>query len=294
MAVYDQSYEPWSGTCAGRFSRIWALVRPGLAAPFRNFWILVVVILAFMIVAGWLMILFAVASSQIPQIFVLGNNIYRENFYNTFFFSTLLAVLSATVGASLVSRDLRHNALLMIFARPVTRGDYVAARFLTLVLFLLVVTLGPGLLLFLGQIGMGTEKLSFGQRLADLGSITLHSLILVVPMSAAVLACSSLTRRASVAGILWAAVFFSGAGFSEILTNALHQDWCGLLSWTNLTAHLGNCVYQSRPVQPGLLSGPQAPVLRTGGWGPLIILVSITVVSLGIVHWRVRSVEGGE
>jgi len=170
----------------------------------------------------------------------------------------------------------------------------VAARFLTLVLFLLFVTLGPGLLLFAGQVGMGIEKLTLGQRLADLGSIALHSLILVVPMSAAVLACSSLTRRAYVAGILWAAIFFSSAGFSEILAAALREDWCRLLSWTNLTAHLGNYVWQARPVKAGLLSGPAAPVLRCGWVEPLLILASITAVSLGIARWRVRSVEGGE
>ena len=75
---------------------------------------------------------------------------------------------------------------------------------------------------------------------------------------------------------------------------ALHEDWCGLLSWTNLTAHLGNHVYQARPVQAGLLSGPQAPALRTGLWEPILILASVTVLSLGIVRWRVRSVEAGE
>ncbi len=294
MAVYDQSYAPWSGPYAGRPARIWALVRPGLAAPFRSFWILVVVILAFMIVAGWLLILFAVAASQMPPIFALGNNLYRESFFNNFFFSTILSTLSATVGASLISRDLRHNALLMIFSRAITRGDYVAAKFLTLSLFLLLVTLGPGLLLFLGQIGMGTEKLSAGQRLADLGSITLHSIIMVVPMAAAVLACSSLSKRAYVAGILWAAIYFSSTGFSEILSSTLHEDWCGLLSWTNLTAHLGNYAYQARPVKAGLLGGAQAPVLKCGWGTPLLILASVTAASLGIVRWRVRSVEAGE
>jgi len=294
MAVYDQSYLPWSGTYAGRPSRIWALVRPGLTQPFRSFWILIVIILAFMIVGGWLLILFAVASAQIPQVFALGNNLYRQNFYNNSMFSTILAVLSATVGASLISRDLRHNALLTIFARAITRGDYVAAKFLTLTLFLLFVTLGPGLLLFIGQIGMGTEDLSAGQRLADLGSITLHSLIMVVPMASAVLACSSLSKRAYVAGILWAVIFFSSTQFSSILSATLHEDWCGLLSWTNLTSHLGNALYQSRPVRPGILSGPENPVLPYGPWPPLLILGTVTVVSLGIVRWRVRSVEAGE
>jgi ABC-type transport system involved in multi-copper enzyme maturation permease subunit len=294
MAVYEQTYLPWSGISASRLSRVWALVQPGLVHPFRSFWTLIVVILAFVLVGGWLLILFAVASSQMPQVFALGNNIYRQEFYNNGLFSMILAVLSCTVGASLISRDLKHHALLMYFSRAITPLDYVAGKFLTLVLFLLFVTLGPGLLLFLGQWGIGMEKLSTAERLADLGAITLHSLVLVVPMSAAVLACSSLARRPYVAGILWATVFFSSVMISDILVRIIGEEWCGLLSWTNLTAHLGNSCYAVREVKAAVPYKPPDPVLECGWAPPLLILAGITVLSLALVRWRLRTVEAGE
>lgn len=300
MAVYDQSYLPWSGAYTSRLSRIWAMTWPGLVQPFRSVWILIVIILAFMIVGGWLILLMAIASqaAQNPAaenisklFFAVGNNIYRVEFFNNYLFSMILMTLSATVGASLISRDLKHNALVMYFSRAITRGDYVAAKFLTLALFLLFVTWVPALLLFAGQLGMGLEKLTLAQRLADLGSITLHSLVIVVPMSAVVLACSSVTRRAYVAGLLWATLFFSSTIFSEVLYQTVRQEWCRMISWTNLTSHLGNFCWQVR-----LTAGmkPPKPVLQVGWEEPLLILGAVTILSLVIVRRRMRSVEAGE
>jgi len=303
MAVYDQSYLPWSGSYTSRPARVWAMVQPGLVQPFRNVWILIVVILAWVLVAVWLMILLLVAQAATrsqeaahlsKMAFALGNNIYREQFFNNFWFSMILMVLSVSAGAGLISRDLRHNAELLYFSRAMTRADYLAGKFLTLAIFLLFVTLGPALLLFGGQTAMGAEKITTGQRLADLGAITLHSLIIVIPMTSVVLACSSLTKRPYVAGILWAALFFASQAFSRILAQGLEADWCGLLSWTNLTSHLGNLCYPSRPIKAGLFTGPSVQVLPYGWREPFFILAGITAASIGIVLWRVRPGGGGE
>jgi hypothetical protein len=287
MAIHDQSYAPWSGTVASRGSRIRAMIGMELLQPFRNLWILLIIIMAFMIVGSWLLLLFFAASQQVIPPQVIGNRIYREGFYNFFLFSMILMVLSGTVGASLIARDLRHHALLMYFSRSITRADYLAGKFLSLVLFLLFVTLGPGLLLFMGQLGMGQEKVTFGQRLADLGAITLHSLILTVPMSAVVLAFSSVTKRAYVASILWATFFFSSLAFSDILYKVLRKDWCKMVNWMNLTAHLGDLCYPRRGASP-----PR--VLECGWVEPLTILSAITLLSLTVVWLRIRSVEAGE
>ncbi len=303
MAVYDQSYRPWSGTYTGRAARIWAMVRPGLVQPFKNIWILLVVLFAWVLVAVWLLILLMVAQAAARSqeaaalskvAFALGNNIYREQFFNNPFFSMILMVLSVAAGAGLVARDFRHRSLLLYFSRAITRADYVAGKLLALALFLLFVTLGPALLLFLGQWAMGTERVTLGDRLGDLLAITLHSLILVVPMSAAVLACSALTKRAYVAGILWASFFFAGQAFSQILSETLDEEWCRLLSWTNLTSHLGNLCYPVREVRAGLLTGPSVRVLQCGWAEPLALLAGVTVLSLGIVAWRVRTVDAAE
>lgn len=286
MAIYDQSYTPWTGTYASRAARVRALIAMELAQPFANRWILIIILLAFMIVGSWLLILFLATSSQIIPPFAIGNRIFREGFYQHPLFSMILMVLSATVGASLISRDVRHRALLMYFSRSITRADYLVGKFLSLVLFLLIVTLGPGLLLFIGQLGMSTERFTFGERMADLLAVVLNSLILTIPMSAVVLAFSSLTKRTYLAAMLWVGFYFLSASMAPTLTFALKADWPKMLSWPNLTAHLGDLCFPQRT--------PTTPILDCGAWPPLLILGAATVASLALVWRRLRSTEGEE
>ena len=307
MAIYDQSYTPWTGTYTTRAARIRAMIAMELAQPFKNVWVLVSVLMAFSLVIGWLLILFIAGSSQVPLPFAFGNRIYRDGFYNfptgsSFtLFSMILMGLSATVGASLISRDLRHRALLMYFSRSITRVDYLLGKFLSLVLFLLIVTLGPGLLLFIGQLGMSQERLTFAQRMGDLGAITLHSLILTVPASALVLAFSSMTKRTYLAAILWASFYFISSSTSEALRFTLRSDWPKILAWTNVTAHLGDLCYAVRP-PPDTIRFPGAksllpvppPILDCGWVPPLLMLTGLTVLSLLVVWRRLRSLEGEE
>jgi ABC-type transport system involved in multi-copper enzyme maturation permease subunit len=219
-------------------------------------------------------------------VFALGNRIYREGFLNNPLFSMLLMVLSATVGASLIARDVRHRALLMYFSRSISRADYLIGKFLSLVLFLLFVTLVPGLILFLGQLGMSQERITTAERFGDLGSIFLHSLVLTVPMSAVVLAFSSMTKRAYLAAILWVIFYFVSSSLSPTLVFAFKADWPKMLSWQNLTAHLGDLCYAQR--------GPPNAILDCGAWPPLLILGSATILSLALVWRRLRSTETEE
>jgi hypothetical protein len=284
MGIYDQSYMPWTGTYTSRWTRIRSIIAMELALPFRKVWIMLIVYLSFSIVGSWLILLFLATSSQILPPFALGNRIYREGFFQNPLFSMVLMVLSATVGSSLIARDVRHRALLMYFSRSITRADYLLGKLLALITLLMLVTLLPGLLLFFGQLGMSQERLSFGDRMSDLGSITLNSLILTVPMASVVLAFSSLTKRTYLAAILWVTFYFLSASLSPALTFALKADWPKMLSWTNLTNHLADLCYARR--------GPaSAPILECGAWPPLLILGSATVLALALVWRRLRSTE---
>ena len=303
MAIYDQSYTPWIGTFASRAARIRAMIAMELAQPFKNLWVLIIVILSFSLVLGWLLILFAVGSQQIPLPALFGNRIYRDGYYNfpvgvpVTLLSMILMGLSSTVGASLISRDIRNRALLMYFSRSITRFDYLLAKFIALVAFLLIVTLGPGLLLFFGQIGMGTERLGIGERLADLGAIILHSLILTVPTSSMVLGFSSMSKRTYLAAIFWLTFFFLGVSLSEALCSSLKETWPKILSWPNVTAYLGDLCYQFRPVVlvPGQQPpGPRAPILDTGPLPAILMLAGMTLLPLLVVWRRLRSVEAEE
>ena len=63
MAVHDLSYAPWTGTPLPRRAAVAAIVRMELLRPFRSLWVRLVVISAFMITGGWLMLLFFAACS---------------------------------------------------------------------------------------------------------------------------------------------------------------------------------------------------------------------------------------
>lgn len=307
MAVYDQSYQPWNGTYGSRAGRIWAMVRLEIVQPFRNIWVLLVVMAAFSLVLAWLLLLF-IALSRVGQAganalpLFSGNMLYRDGFYNfpvflggnaPSLFSLILLFLSATAGSSLIARDLKYNALLLYFSRAITRADYLAGKFLSLTLFLLFVTFVPGVLLFVGSLGMGNEALTFGERLRDLLGILLQSLVLVIPMASAALAFSSITKRPYLAAILWSSVFFSSWIFSGLLWTAIQKDWCRMVSWMNLSMHLGNYCYPQRAPAKAIV-GFTKPVLECGWGPPLLILSAITLISLAVAWKRLRSVEAGE
>jgi ABC-type transport system involved in multi-copper enzyme maturation permease subunit len=302
MAVYDQTYRPWTGSYGSRAGRIWAMVRLEITQPFKSIWVLIVVLAAFALVMAWLLLIFMALNvgpaGSVLATFLTGNRLYSDGFYNfpafrdpensitLSLFAMILMFLSATVGSALISRDLKYNALLMYFSRAITRADYLAGKFLTLALFLLFATLVPGVLLFAGSLGIQGDSLGVVDRLRDLLGIVLHSLVLVVPMTAVVLAFSSLTKRPYVAAILWATLFFSSWICSGVLTSLIHQEWCKLVSWMNLVIHLGNSCYPQR--------GSVKPFLECDWRPPFAILASITLLSLWVAWRRIRSVEAGE
>lgn len=286
MAVHDLSYAPWSGTPTSRAAAVRAMVEMELLRPFRSLWVRLVVIAAFMITGGWMFLLFFAASQHVLPGILSGNLIYRDGFLNLFLFSLILLALSSTVGCPLIARDLRHHALLIYFSRSIGRADYLLGKFAALALFLLFATLGPGLLLWTGQIGMGAERITALQRLADLGSLVLHSLVLTVPLAAVTLGFSTASQRGYVAALLWASVYFGGEAAAAVLGNLLRASWPKLLSWRMLTTHLGDLCWRGEPPRPRILDC---------GWGPpLAILASASLVALLFAWRRLRSVEADE
>ncbi len=71
----------------------------------------------------------------------------------------VLVLFCATVAPELVGRDQRNRLLSLYFSRSVSRLDYTAAKFAALISAMLVLTLGPQLLLFVGN-GMADDDLS--------------------------------------------------------------------------------------------------------------------------------------
>jgi hypothetical protein len=291
MGLVDTSYQPWTGDLLGRPRRIAAMVRVGLKLAFDGMITKLFLILSYSIVVVFLGILYIAASVRAPWPMALGNNLYRE-YLNSGPYGLLLMILTAMVGSRLISRDLKYNATSMYFSKAITRYDYLAAKFCVIALFLLSASFVPSFLLWIGQLAMGQEALSWGERFADLSAIIIHSMIIVVPASAAILAFSALSRNAYVSGILWVLSYLGSQTVGAILEARVKKDWCRLVSWQNLTAHLGNLVYPLRPLKMKTdFFNSAAPVMNCGWETPALILGAVTVLGVIVVLFRLRKFE---
>ncbi|MEZ5400978.1 MAG: hypothetical protein R2729_15010 [Bryobacteraceae bacterium] len=142
---------------------------------------------------------------------------------------TFAVILGALAGPGLIAPDLTNNALPLYFSRPLTRTGYVAARMLTLVGLLALITLLPALALFAMQAGMAgwnwaQENWRFAAAFVA-GFLIWDSLVSLVA-----LASSAWVKWRIVAGGLVLGFFFVTAGGSAMI-NAVFRDTWG--TWFN-------------------------------------------------------------
>ncbi len=101
----------------------------------------------------------------------------------------------AWYGAGLIAEDRRHGAHALLFARPITRAQYVFGRLLTILFFGAMATVAPGLVILLTA-AFSSPDWSFvtGDPRAIAGSLA-FALLTTLVFSLVVLAASSLATR---------------------------------------------------------------------------------------------------
>jgi ABC-2 type transport system permease protein len=156
----------------------------------------------------------------------------------------VLVLFCAAVAPELVGRDQRTKTLSLYFSRALPRVDYALARFAALTSVMLVLTLGPQLLLFVGN-GMAADDLSgYVADRWDLifpilgGSILLSAMIASVGLVVA----SYIPRRAYATAVI-VGVFVLTFTFASILMETLDTEyaqyalllspavWDGIVFW---------------------------------------------------------------
>ena len=157
-SIYDLGYRHYEGARVGRRGTLLTLYVHGLRSCFglgRR---------ATSKIFPWALAIFAF----VPAIIQLGVgailsgvdqniDIYKHEDYFTYV-RIILVLFCATVAPELVGKDQRNRTLSLYFSRAVSRLDYTIAKFAALTSAMLVLTLGPQLLLFIGN-GMAADDL---------------------------------------------------------------------------------------------------------------------------------------
>ncbi|MFJ6212073.1 ABC transporter permease [Streptomyces sp. NPDC092296] len=163
---------------------------------------------------------------------------------------TLFGIFVAAQAPVALSRDLRFMTVPLYFSRPLTRTDYVRAKFAAMTVALLILTALPVLVLYAGALLCG---MPFGHNtlhaLYGLGAALLYSLIL----AAIGLAIAAATPRrgfgvAAIIGVLVISTTVAGIGWAVLHESGRADpstaNWAGMFSPSTLVDSLSTWLFR--------------------------------------------------
>jgi len=275
--IHDQSYRHYEGTKQppgrGWVTIMWTGITTFLARR---------VFLIVMLVAWVPFIVRAVQIYVVTMYPTVGNAVpVNAKMFQSFIEQQGLFVYFVTVyvGAGLIANDRRANALQIYLSKPLMRIDYIGGKLGILILFLLEVTLLPGLLLIILQVMFSGSFEFLKNNLFVIPAVTLAAVMRVLVVACTMVALSSLSKSSRYAAVLFTGVlFFSEAVFGvvQVITGSTR------MAWISISANLDQ-------VSDAIFRQPlryETPVLVC-----VLVLLGLIALSISVLERRVRGVE---
>jgi len=229
MAVYKRGYQRYDGPLTGGWTRFMVLPRYAWQRLYSQRLVVILTMAAFLwplLCAGFVYLtnhldLVPTIDQGFRDFIQVDGRFFRIFMYVQAAFASFIMALA---GPSLVAPDLANNALPLYFSRPLTRWSYALARLAVIAGMLSVVTLVPGLLLFLLQVSFaGGSWLVANWTLG--ASVVAGFLIWVLILSLVAMAASAWVKWRVVAGAVSLACFFILTGVSEMIDQVFRVTW---------------------------------------------------------------------
>jgi ABC-2 type transport system permease protein len=283
MPIYDQGYRAYEARGGLRRVRFWPITREALRLLLGRKAFLGLLALCWLPFVGFTIYIYAVTRFS----GMVGDELQRllavdGVFFMRFFAWQLPLAMLVTVfaGAGLIAHDLRTGAILIYLSRPLTRRDYVLGKFLTLAALNASVTLLPALLLYLVGLALVSDQLLTAKQ-AHLAPATLGvGLLITVTLSLLMLAVSSLSKSARVAGLSFFALLMGLEVLRGLVWLAYRTRWATLVSVQGTLREVGNAFF----LVPQRTLGLPWPA-------GVALLLAVSVACLFVLRARVRAVE---
>jgi ABC-2 type transport system permease protein len=288
-AVYDRGYRPYDGPRGGRAASVMALFKAsvrraiGLRRPWRQkvlpFGLLAVVSIPAAVNVG---IGYATRNSPLE-----GFSFFTYREYVGVSSSLLLFV--AVCAPDVICPERRQRVLPVIFARPLTGTDYVAAKLAAIASLVFAFSFLPQVVLFVGKMLVSDSSLEYvADNSAVLWKVPVAVSVLAVYYAAVGLALASLTSRRVVAGAAILGVMLVSSVVAGILSEV--EGGLGaravLFSLLVLPLLVRDLVFLGRP-------DPEMSLADVPGSAPLVMAVYLAILaaSVAVLWWRYRAVE---
>jgi ABC-2 type transport system permease protein len=275
--IHDQSYRRYQGT-RNLAGRAWGVIAwSGIRAMLAKRAYLALVLFSWVpFIVNAVRIYVATNFPQAGAFFGINPQMFRSFLDSQ---SVFVFFMSVWAGAGLIANDRRTNALQIYLSKPLLRSEYIVGKLAVLVVFLLNVTLVPGLLLLVLQVVFSGSFDFIGKNLYLIPAVVLGSLVQVIVSSTTMLALSSLSKSSRYAALLFTGAIF----FTDALSGALQIIFGSTrMSWVSITANMG---------QVTDVIFRQTPKYETPWIVSLMVLLALVALSISVLERRVRGVE---
>lgn len=285
-AIYDIGYRGYDGPRLGRRAAVWALFVASLRQSFglgRSGRAKIVPFGALGFASLPAVVQSAILATAGPVAAQVGAGVTYDNYLWS---SGILAVIFLAAQApELLGGDLRNHVLSLYFSHALERIDYAMAKLAAMVVGLLVITVVPLLILFLGQTFAATDLFGgFRDQLKYLPEIVGSGLVYSLLLASVGMAVSAFTPRRAYATAAIVAVFLVGQALHPLLRQAGTGDWPLLLAVNAIGEGVRHALFG------GAANGPVA-----GADLPSIAYLAAAVVvvlgGVGIYAWRYQRIQ---
>jgi ABC-2 type transport system permease protein len=203
--------------------------------------------------------------------------------------SSSLLLFVAVCAPDVICPERRQRVLPVIFARPLTGTDYVAAKLAAIASLVFAFSFLPQVVLFVGKMLVSDSSLEYvADNSAVLWKVPVAVSVLAVYYAAVGLALASLTSRRVVAGAAILGVMLVSSVVAGILSEV--EGGLGaravLFSLLVLPLLVRDLVFLGRP-------DPEMSLADVPGSAPLVMAVYLAILaaSVAVLWWRYRAVE---
>jgi ABC-2 type transport system permease protein len=289
-AVYDRGYRPYDGARGGRRASTGALVRASIrrALGLRRSWrqklapfaLLAIVTVPAIINVG---IGYVTRDQAVDRIEIIT---YREYVG----VSAALLLFVAIVAPDVMCPDRRHHVLPLMFSRPLTGRDYVAAKLAAIGAILFLFSFLPQVLLFVGNMLVSDGALDyFSGHLDVLWKVPVAVALLAAYYAVVGVAIASLTDRRIIAGASIIGLFLVTSISSGVIVGDGRPGEGSAGALVNVLAlplYLRDLIFLGQIERDSPLGG-----VEYGGLMAVGVYVLVLLLGVGVLLRRYRWVE---
>jgi len=286
MTIKEKGYTHWEGELKERKLSWWPITRFGIKSTFRKKFFK---IFLFTSLIPALVFLVGIYISerlddfrfmiQNPEQFINIDPGYFKSYFTNGFLLFMLVMILIFCGAGLISDDLKCNSLQLYFSRPLKKSQYFLGKASVVFFFLFLVTLVPGLLLFIMKIIFSGNLKFFTSYPCLPLSVIGYSFLVTGFFSLYTLFLSSLSKNRRYVAILIFSVYF----FSDILFAIFYDNF--------KSPHFALLSLRANLQQLGAAFFNQNLPFNTPWYFSLLVLFCFSVLAAAFLKKKVKGVS---